>query len=286
MAVFMGFLLRSGPMVPAPVQLGADNAASSPTPMPADLLTPALHGSLHHTPRATAVRTSVVVVGAGGTLGSAVLAEALVAGRFQRVMALVAAPLTSTLPGLLPLPLAELARLSGPTLGADTALLIFERARHSNGRDDAFVMPDPAELPALSRLLHGVGVRRLLVVVPHSPALLPHALRHGLASLDEGAVAALGFEHLVFVRSAQAGVRDLAGSRVQRFADWWLSQLAWMVPTREQPVRAVKLAALVVQIAQRLPQSRPGTRIAPQELLWQAAQDGADTHLDDWLARP
>jgi hypothetical protein len=248
-----------------------------------DLLAPALHGSLHRAATAGSALASVLVVGAGGTLGSAVLAEALVAGRFRHVMALVAAPLVSTLPGLLPVPLPALA---GPALGADTALLIFERARHSNGRDDAFVQPDPAELLPVARQLHGAGVRRLLVVVPHAPALLPNALRHGLASLDEGAVAALGFEHLVFVRSAQAAARSEAASRAQRLADWWMSQLAWMVPSREQPLRAVKLAALVVQIARRLPLARPGTRIVPQELLWQAAQDGADTHLDAWLATP
>jgi hypothetical protein len=251
-----------------------------------DLLTPALRGSLHRAASAGPALGSVLVVGAGGTLGSAVLAEALVVGRFRRVMAVVAAPLLSTLPGLFPLPLAALAGPARYGDTADTALLVFERARHSNGRDDAFVQPDPAELLPLARTLHGAGVRRLLVVVPHAPALLPNALRHGLASLDEGAVAALGFEHLVFVRSAQAAVRVQAASRAQRFADWWMSQLAWMVPSREQPLRAVKLAKLVVQIAQRLPGARPGTRIVPQELLWQAAQDGADTHLDAWLATP
>lgn len=251
--------------------------------MPEDLLSPALRGSLHRAATPTPALASVLVIGAGGTLGSAVLAEALVAGRFQRVMAVVAAPLVSTLPGLLPVPLA---RLSDSALGADTALLVFERARHSNGRDDAFVQPEPADLVPLARALHGAGVRRLLVVVPHAPALLPAALRHGLASLDEGAVAALGFEQLVFVRSAQASLRAEAISRTQRFADWWLSQLAWMVPSREQPLRAVKLAALVVQIARRLPTARPGTRIVPQELLWQAAQDGADTQIDAWLAPP
>lgn len=254
--------------------------------MPADLLTPALRGSLHRAAAATPALATVLVVGAGGTLGSAVLAEALVAGRFQRVMAMVAAPLVSTLPGLLPMPLTALGSPARDGETADIALLIFERARHSNGRDDAFVQPDPADLLPLALRLHAAGVRRLLVVVPHAPALLPNALRHGLASLDEGAVAALGFEHLVFVRSAQASVRSAARSRLQRFADWWLSQLAWMVPSREQPLLAAKLAALVVQVARRLPLARPGTRVVPQELLWQAAQDGADTHLDAWLATP
>jgi hypothetical protein len=251
-----------------------------------DLLSPALRGSLHRAAPAGPALGSVLVVGAGGTLGSAVLAEALVAGRFRRVMAVVAAPLVSTLPGLQPVPLAALAGPVRRADTADTALLVFERARHSNGRDDAFVQPDPTDLLPIARQLRGAGVRRLLVVVPHAPAMLPNALRHGLASLDEGAVAALGFDHVVFVRSAQAAGRAEAASRPQRFADWWMSQLAWMVPSREQPLRAVKLAALVVQIAQRLPGARPGTRIVPQELLWQAAQDGADTHLDAWLARP
>jgi hypothetical protein len=251
--------------------------------MPDDLLHSALRGSLQRVPGDTLAGGSLLVVGAGGTLGSAVLAEALAAGRFRRVMAVVVAPLVSRLPGLQPVPLATLS--AGP-LGADTAMLVFERSRHSNGRDDAFLLPEPAELLPLAQALRSAGVRRLLVVVPHAPALLPGALRHGLASLDEGAVAALGFEHLVFVRSAQAALAVRAASRLQRFADWWMSQLAWMVPAREQPLRAVKLAALVVQIAQRLPTARPGTRIVPQELLWLAAQDGAGTDLDAWLAHP
>ena len=248
-----------------------------------DLLTPALRGSLNHAAKAMPPLASVLVVGGGGTLGSAVLAEALVAGRFQRVMAVVAAPLLSSLPGLVPVTLASL--LARPP-GADIALLVFERQRHSNGRDDAFLQPEPADLLPLAHTLLASGVRCLLVVVPHAPALLPQALRHGLASLDEAAVAALGFEHLVFVRSAQAALGTPAASRAQRFADWWLSQLAWMVPSREQPLRAVKLAALVVNIARRLPLARPGTRVVPQDLLSQAAQDGADAHLDAWLAQP
>jgi hypothetical protein len=104
-------------------------------------------------------------------------------------------------------------------------------------------------------------------------------------------VAALGFEQLVFVRSAQAAGSERAvdgsraASRLQRFADWWMSQLAWMVPASEQPVRAVKLAALVVQLARRLPQSRAGTRVLPQDVLSLAARDGGDTVIDEWLAR-
>jgi hypothetical protein len=65
---------------------------------------------------------------------------------------------------------------------------------------------------------------------------------------------------------------ERGGGRLQRFANWWLSQLNWMVPASEQPVRAVKLAALVVQLARGLPASTPGTRVLPPEVLQQAAQ--------------
>ena len=223
----------------------------------------------------------LLVVGGGGVLGSALLARALACGRFGRVQALVARDLASALRGFEPLPAAA---LSG-RVRADTAAIVFERARRSNGRDEAFVHPRPDQLPRLAEQLHAAGVRRLLVVVPHAPALLPQALKAGLASLDEGRVAALGFEQLLFVRAAQAVSASAAGGWAQRLADGWLSQLSWMVPQREQPVRAQRLAELVVELAWRLPQAAPATRVLPPELLWQAAysEDGGEW-LSSWLA--
>ena len=247
-----------------------------------DPLAQALQGA-HHSPRPTLrPLETALVVGAGGTLGSAVLAEALVAGRFQRVAAVVTGPLASAVRGFEALPAA---RLQAPAaLGLDIAFLVFERERHSNGRDDAFLQPDPGELLPLAQALREVGVRRLLVVLPHAPALLPQALAHGFASHDEGAVAALGFEQVVFVRAAQAAAGTAAGHGLQRFAAWWLSQLRWMVPQRQQPVRAVRLAQLVVQLARRLPEAPPGTRVLPAEVLWDAAQAASpESTLDAWL---
>ena len=246
-----------------------------------DLLQQALRGSqaVPPLPRLQAA----LLIGAGGTLGSALLAEALVGGRFQRVTALTGGPLTSAVRGFATLD-AQALQL-GP-LDFDVAFLVFERGRQSNGRDDAFFQPEPDRLVLLARALHAGGVRRLLVVVPHSPALLPHALKAGLASLDEGAVAALGFEHLLFLRAAQLAPAAVGGSRAQRLARWWLSQLQWMIPQREQPVRAAKLAELAVQLAQLLPRAPQGTRVLPPELHWQAAQRDAQAVLAPWLARP
>jgi hypothetical protein len=234
----------------------------------------ALQGALHRpAPVALPRLVPLLVVGGGGTLGSAVLAEALVAGRFASVQALVAEPVVSSLRGLQPLALAAFTRAGA--LGIDVAVIVFERQRHSNGRDDAFVQPGPQDLVPLAQRLHGRGVRRLLVVVPHAPALLPQALRHGLATLDEGAVAALGFEHLVFIRAAQDAAAARGGSLLQRLARWWLSQLRWMVPQQEQPVRAVALARCVVELARQLPTAATGTRVLAPERLWQAAANEA-----------
>lgn len=245
-----------------------------------DRLQQALRGA-HAAPPPLQRLQTALLAGAGGTLGSALLAEALVGGRFQRVTALSDGPLTSAMRGFATL---DAEALNGP-LAFDVAFLVFERWRHSNGRDDAFFQPEPAQLLPLARALHAGGVRRLLVVVPHSPALLPHALKSGLATLDEGAVAALGFEHLLFLRAAQLGPAATGGSRAQRLARWWLGQLQWMIPTQEQPVRAVKLAELAVRLAQLLPLAPQGTRVLPPELLWQAAQGDAPALLERWLAQ-
>ena len=62
--------------------------------------------------------------------------------------------------------------------------------------------------------------------------------------------------------------------------------MRWMVPQREQAVRAVTLAACVVQLLRRLPQAPPGSRVLPPEVLWQAAQAAApERALDAWLAQ-
>jgi hypothetical protein len=246
-----------------------------------DMLSQALRGAASAR-RTTAARADVLlVVGGGGVLGSALLARALACARFGRVQALVAKELASALRGFEPVPQAALA---GP-LKADSAVIVFERARRSNGRDEAFMQPEPQQLAELATQLRAGGVRRLMVLVPHAPALLPQALKAGLATLDEGRVAALGFEHLVFVRAAQAASGSAAGGWAQRLAAGWLSQLAWMVPQREQPVRALRLAELAVELAWRLPHAAPATRVLPPELLWQAAYstDGGAL-LSAWLA--
>jgi len=240
----------------------------------ADALQQALRGARHEgAPAADALapRRSVLLIGAGGALGSAVLAEALVAGRFARVAALVAAPLASTVRGLVPITAAELHAGQGPA--ADVAILVFDRERRSNGRDDAFAMPGPDELLPLARTLHARGTRGLVLLMPHAPALLPQALAQGLATLDEATLAGLGFEHLVILRAARPDAAPSATRVLERVAQMWLQQLRWMVPTRQQPLRPAALARCVAELAMALPGLPAGTRVVAPETLWQWVQE-------------
>jgi hypothetical protein len=164
-------------------------------------------------------------------------------------------------------------------------MIVFDRGRRANGRDDAFLAPAPADLLPLARRLRGCGVRTLVVAVPHAPALLPAALQRGLASLDEGAVAALGFDHLVFMRVAQGPDRSGAAVHaLQRLARWLLGQLRWMVPQREQPLRAPEVGRIAALLLVALRTAPAATRILPSEVAWAAARSDAAAVLAAWLA--
>lgn len=233
-------------------------------------VTDALHGAQHAT--RIPLRRSAVLAGAAGTLGAAVLEHALARAGFERVQVLVTGPVAAGMPGFQALTLEQLAMTSARP--ADTGFIVFDRARHANGREAAFLRPQPADLPVLARAMRAAGVARLLVVLPHAPSQLPQALKHGLATLDEQAVAALDFEHVVFVRSAQAaGAHAVQRSWPQRVAHAMLSQLHWMVPEQEQPVRAVRVAHLVAELARQLPHAPPGARVMGSDTVWHAARD-------------
>jgi nucleoside-diphosphate-sugar epimerase len=239
-----------------------------------------------HPPAPTAHRHAagprVLVVGGAGALGSALLEQLLGERHFAQVSVLVTQPLQTALRGLSTVLWSEAPPAAAPER---MAVVVFDRERGANGREQAFFKPQPEQLPALAAWLQARGVRHLLVVMPHAQASLPDALKRGLASLDEHAVARLGFEHLVFMRSAQAAAFVRHTHPGQRLAHWMLSQLQMMVPQRERPVRASKVAQFAALIAAHLPTSPSGTRVVPPELVWEAAQaSNARTLAAHWLS--
>jgi hypothetical protein len=245
-----------------------------------NLLHDALRAGHAAAPARPATRRRVLLVGAAGALGAAVLEQLLAGGAFARTCVVVTQALNTTLRGLVTV---SDTALSQPA-DEDTAVIVFDRERHANGREQAFARPQPQELPALAAALRRRGVRSLLVVMPHASASLPEALKHGLANLDEQAVAALGFEHLVFVRSAQAPLAARSRHALQGIADWVLSQLQLMIPQHHRPVRAQKVAQFVAEVAAQLADTPEGTRIVPPELVWRAAQVGdVASFAREWL---
>lgn len=232
--------------------------------------------------RPATVAPRVLVLGGGGPLGSAVLEALLATHRFAGVGVVA---VRRVAPALRALAVVDDAEPDWQALAPDSALVVFDRTRHANGRDEAFLRPQPADLLPMASALRRVGVRRLVVVVPHKTALLPLALRQGLATLDETAVAALGFEQLVFMRLARGDESGPQRGWLPRLAAALLRQLHWMVVSTEQPVRDATVARLLAALLLALPKASGATRVLPAVLPWLVAQgEDADAVVDRWLA--
>jgi hypothetical protein len=252
---------------------------------PPDLLPEALRAGLSTPITLRSGRQRVVVAGGAGPLGAAVL-EQVLAGPFAQVAVLVRQSMGTALRDLQTWQLEDWQVEVSPRQQAEVGVVVFDMGRSRHGREAAFLQPTPEDLPALAEWLLRCGVQQLVVVMPHAPGQLPQALRAGLANLDEQAVAKLGFVHTVFVRPAraEAGQRASPGAPLARLGRGLLAQLHWMVPLREQPLRASKVAAFVAQLAAALPAAPPGTRVAASELIWDWAQpEGGRPVLQAWL---
>jgi hypothetical protein len=262
----------------------------SPTPASRSPLQ-ALQSALR-VPPPGAAKPRLLVAGATGVLGNEVLRRLAGSGRYAHTEVLATEAMATGLSGVgialtgAPLPIEQ---WPARPLPAHTGLIMFEPPRMYYGRERTLWTPEPSQLPALAQWLRRCGVQTLVVVVPHATGRLPDALKRGLANLDEQAVAALGFERLLLVRSARKA-QDAAGKNaLERLAAWMLSTLRFMIPQAEQPVRPAKLAEFVDAVLQVLP---PGTHVAAPELLWQANQSsggrfgGGDMHgvVQAWLA--
>jgi hypothetical protein len=232
--------------------------------------------------RPALVRARLLVAGASGVLGAEVLHQLAASGLFAHTEVLVTASLVMMLPRVAAVQVG-LANVGPENVGltnvgdvdawpvaaqrADTAVVMFEPPRLTRDRERVFFTPVPAQLPALARWLHRSGVRTLVVVMPHAPGRLPEALKRGLANLDEHAVAALGFERVLLVRSAAVPLQASATSLPEKLARWMLSISTYMIPASEQPVRPARVAEFIEAALRVLP---PGTHVAAPELLHRA----------------
>lgn len=226
-------------------------------------------------------RLRLLFAGATGQLGNEVLNRLVGGQRYELVQVTARAPYIEGLRGmqLMQVPGEEIA--GWPSVSADVGVVMFDPPRAFYQRERALWTPQPEDLQALARWMHACGVRSLAVVLPHDVGSLPQALKKGLANLNEQAVAALGFERLIFVRSAKEATKARPGHILQRIAQAMLSAMSYMVPSNERPVRAMHVAKLVDAALQMAP---AGIHVAPPDLVWRSAQpNGLAKELKDWL---
>jgi uncharacterized protein YbjT (DUF2867 family) len=225
----------------------------------------------------------LLIAGATGTLGNEVLRRLVGAGAFHDTQVLAREPITAGLKRVRVTVVAQGEPQHWPAAAADVAVVMFDPPRLFYDRERALWTPTPEQLPALAGWLRASGVRTLAVVLPHAPGRLPEALKRGLASLDEHAVARLGFDRLLILRSARKPAALAQRSFPTRLAHWMLAIFNYMIPNREQPVRAVKVAELLA-IALRI--APPGIHVAAPEVVWDAAQGDAAAVARRWLGVP
>jgi hypothetical protein len=231
-------------------------------------------------PGLTPRKPRLLIAGATGPLGNEVLRRLVGLEQFGRTQVLAREPITDGLRGVTTVLVGAGDPRQWPPCPADTGIVLFDPPRLYHERERALWTPRPEQLPELAAWMRQSGVRTLAVVLPHAQGRLPEALKRGLAGLDEQAVAALGFERLLIIRSAQKPGPARTKGFLHALAHWMLSIFKYMVPSSEQPVRAVKVAEFV---AMALALAPPGIHIAAPEIVWRSAQGDLRGTLREWL---
>jgi hypothetical protein len=212
----------------------------------------------------------LLIAGATGVLGNAVMQRLVGIHRYAHTRLLAREPMAQGVR------MVSLEQVSGDIVTwpaalqrSDVAVVMFEPPRMYYERERALWTPEPAQLPALCAWLKAAGVSTLAIVLPHVQGSLPESLRRGLASLDEQAVASMGFERLLILRSAQKPLALRRQHVLQRLAHWMLGIFAFMVPAQEQPVRPSKIALILDALLLTAP---AGITVLAQEDMWTLGQ--------------
>lgn len=265
--------------------------------MPAILANNCGTSPMHHPPQAIHVlqgaqrqphahhrAPTLVIAGATGALGNEVLRRLAGSARYGQVQVLAREPVRTGMARV------ELAVCQGEDLAqwethqADVAVVMFEPPRMFYERERALWVPTAAQLPALAAWLQRCGVRTLVVVMPNAQGQLPVALQQGFASLSEQSVSSLGFERVVWVRTAEKlAPAARAEGFLQRVRDLVLSVFSYMVPASQQPLRTAHVAHAVSLTLQHAP---AGVHVLSHEQLWQASRTGMAQAAPSWFAAP
>lgn len=211
--------------------VAALRAASAPGPAPAR----------------TGVRR-LLVAGAVGRLGEALLNDALARGGYEEVVALADGDAAMSL-GVRGLSLAPLERL--PPLAdvcvAQTVDPDAPGARSFHGRDAPFALVSPDDMPRIARAAADAGARRLVLVHPMPAWQQMSGLHLGLTGEAELAIAGLPFEGVTVMRPA-APSAVAGGGLLQRVAGVYLSLQMLMMPKSVPTLTSAQVARVAVDL--------------------------------------
>lgn len=226
----------------------------------------------------------VLLAGATGALGEAMVTRLASSSAVRRLSVLVREPMVMGLRRVHDLQLIGDDPANWPIDPADEGWILMDPPRLFHGREKAMLAVQPTELRPIASWMRRCGVRRLVVVLPHQQGRLPEAIKRGLATLDEQAVAAMGFDTVLLMRSAQPGPRaSAAGGFLHRLAAGMLGVLHYLVPSNQKPVRAEGVARVAACALEMAP---PGIHVAAPELVWAAAAAPDPVPLlSPWLLR-
>lgn len=241
-----------------------------------------LHGARRPVGPGAPPLPTLMVAGATGVLGNEVLRTLAGSLRFGHTLVLAREPVRKGLArvDLVVQPGEDVSRW--PLRPADVAVVMFEPPRLYYERERALWVPRPDGLEALARWQRACGVRTLVVVMPHAQGLLPQALQHGFATLSEQAVSALGFERVIWLRSAEKPPVVRARHPLHRARDLVLSVFAYMVPAAQKPLRAAQVARVVSLLLQHAP---PGVHVCSHERMRQALDGDVSGAVQSWFRR-
>lgn len=220
--------------------------------------------------------STLLLAGATGPTGAAMVRRLVGHPHFPRSIILAHTPVRRMLRAVTIHVVEPVVAASWPRIGAEVAVVMFDPPRLFHEREKALWTPTPDDLPALCHWLRACGVRTVALVQPHDAARLPAALQHGFANIDEQAIAALGFERLLILRSPRDRVDPRATHPLQRVAQALLGALRHLIPAQDRPVRPATVAEFVLAALQLAP---AGVHVLSTSLLHAAAQGSAQAVL-------
>ena len=207
---------------------------------------------------------TVLLAGASGLVGRALLDVLLAPGRSERVAVLARRPL----PGerardpRLSVRIGELPALAADATGVRDVYIALGTTIKVAGSEAAFRAVDHDLVVDIARAARGAGARRLGVVSALGADKRSRVFYNRVKGEAEDALAALGYESLVIARpSLLIGDRAALGQPTRRgevLAARLLGPVLSWVPASVRPIEATTVAAALVAA---LEQGTPGTRV-------------------------